>query len=494
MGYCNKKTNRFGQERWTAMFLDRHGIARSAGTYDSEEEGNDAWREAEKKVQAGKGDVLVRGRTLFREYVEETWLPHLTVEVKTREVYTYQLYAHLMAFFGDRPMLDIYTTDIKEWLSELKDQGVSATTRKRLKQLLSSILGSAVSDRYLAENPCLLVKTDPVPKKPLTIITPAQFDVFYVALPDAMSKLLVETAIETGTRWGELTELRVSDWDPEHKAFTVCRAVVQIRPEFHPESKRFFVKDYPKDGEYRLIKVAGHLAEKIDAHIEANNLKENNLLFWYEPQARLTSTCAKVELGKPSGRTKRNRRGQTFAHGTMSAYTAGRCRCAYCREAMAAYRRKRRASGKDNPRKPRVWDTDGHIPNRWFREQIIKPALRSAGIKVDIRMHLLRHAHASWLLNGGADLMVVKERLGHASITTTERYLHTVANADETALAALDKVRQHQRREIPSEPDNRNSHHRSEPMSNEQLLAQMASLQAELTKRLGGSNGGAAAA
>ncbi|TDE27395.1 tyrosine-type recombinase/integrase [Actinomadura sp. 6K520] len=34
----------------------------------------------------------------------------------------------------------------------------------------------------------------------------------------------------------------------------------------------------------------------------------------------------------------------------------------------------------------------------------------------------LRHAHASWLLAGGADLQVVKERLGHRKISTTERY------------------------------------------------------------------------
>ncbi|MCW2940301.1 MAG: putative Tyrosine recombinase xerD, partial [Actinomycetia bacterium] len=38
----------------------------------------------------------------------------------------------------------------------------------------------------------------------------------------------------------------------------------------------------------------------------------------------------------------------------------------------------------------------------------------------------MRHAHASWLLAGGADLQVVKERLGHASISTTEKYLHTL--------------------------------------------------------------------
>jgi hypothetical protein len=36
---------------------------------------------------------------------------------------------------------------------------------------------------------------------------------------------------------------------------------------------------------------------------------------------------------------------------------------------------------------------------------------------------------------------VVKERLGHGSLRTTERYLHTLPDADETALDALARVR-----------------------------------------------------
>jgi integrase len=56
-------------------------------------------------------------------------------------------------------------------------------------------------------------------------------------------------------------------------------------------------------------------------------------------------------------------------------------------------------------------------------------------------MHGLRHAHASWLLAGGADLQVVNERLGHAKIPTTEGYLHTLPDAGQAALAALGKIR-----------------------------------------------------
>jgi site-specific recombinase XerD len=42
---------------------------------------------------------------------------------------------------------------------------------------------------------------------------------------------------------------------------------------------------------------------------------------------------------------------------------------------------------------------------------------------------------------GGADLQVVRQRLGHRSLRTTERYLHTLPDADETALDALAKIR-----------------------------------------------------
>ena len=53
----------------------------------------------------------------------------------------------------------------------------------------------------------------------------------------------------------------------------------------------------------------------------------------------------------------------------------------------------------------------------------------------------LRHAHASWLLAGGADLQTVKDRMGHARLTTTEQYLHTLPHHDATAIQALNTIR-----------------------------------------------------
>ena len=138
--------------------------------------------------------------------------------------------------------------------------------------------------------------------------------------------------------------------------------------------------------------------------------------------------------------TEPNEKGRQYRHGTLTAYNAAKCRCEHCRGAYADYRARRRAGGKDSPRTPRARDTDGHIPADWFRHQVWNPARKAAGLG-KVRIHDMRHAHASWLLAGGADLQVVKERLGHASISTTEKYLHSLPTADETALDALTRIR-----------------------------------------------------
>ena len=55
----------------------------------------------------------------------------------------------------------------------------------------------------------------------------------------------------------------------------------------------------------------------------------------------------------------------------------------------------------------------------------------------EVRVHDLRHAHASWLLAGGSDLKAVMDRMGHAQITTTQKYLHPMPDADTKNLKSL---------------------------------------------------------
>jgi integrase len=441
MGFSRKRAGRDGKSRYTSYYLDIRGQERSAGTFSNKKDSDDAWKKAEVGVKAGKQGDPGRGKQTFEVYALEKWLPHHQLEPGVRSNYAGQIRKHLIPFFGPMKMRDILPEHVRQWVTHMKNKKASPRTIAYCKgSILNAIFTTALDDEVVTIHPSRGVKTPPVPEQPRRVITAAQFDRLYQALPDADAKLLVETDIESGLRWGELTEFRVRDLDFATCILTVSRAVVELSQADHPDGGRFLVKDYPKDKEYRRFKLSQQITAKIQAHVTARGLGDDDLLFTYQPPEQPRSLPRPDPGAPPPGMTEPNQNGRQYRHGTLTAYNAARCRCAHCRGAYATYRAARRAGGKDEPRTPRARDSDGHIPADWFRSQVWEPARKAAGLS-KAGIHGVRHAHASWLLAGGADLQVVKERLGHASISTTEKYLHSLPTADETALDALARMR-----------------------------------------------------
>ena len=77
-------------------------------------------------------------------------------------------------------------------------------------------------------------------------------------------------------------------------------------------------------------------------------------------------------------------------------------------------------------------NTRGGRISRQSAWQMVLDSAKAAGVTEHVSPHVFRHSYATHLLDGGADIRVVQELLGHASVTTTQIY----------TLITIDKVRE----------------------------------------------------
>jgi integrase/recombinase XerD len=118
----------------------------------------------------------------------------------------------------------------------------------------------------------------------------------------------------------------------------------------------------------------------------------------------------------------------------------------YAREALAAYVVRARpelvAAGSKAIGGALFVNARGGRLSRQSAWTVLAKAADRAGVHRDVSPHTLRHSFATHLLDGGADVRVVQELLGHASVTTTQIYtLVTVDNLREVFATAHPRAR-----------------------------------------------------
>ncbi|OZB87992.1 MAG: site-specific integrase [Microbacterium sp. 14-71-5] len=353
MAWTITRTVGDGRTRYTGLYRDPQGRTRSAGTFARERDALRAAERSEDQVSEGKWLDPAAGRITFGQYAEQVWLPSRHLEVTTRAGYRSYLRIHFVPFFGSMQLARIMPSTVQEWVNQAGHPRV--VDGKQVKGL---------SPRSIGKYHVMLH----------SIFARAVRDRLIAFNPCEATELPKVVAKPTRTLTPEEFASLLEQVPARFKALVMTDIetglrwgeLVALRPR-HIDFLRSTIrveetivevssKDSPT-GERMLVKPY----PKDD---EARTLKVSRDLLEVLSARIAEMGLRRDDLLFPS----------------------------------------REVAGGDP------------LSRATFNKRYWKPAVQRCGLDFDVRMHDLRHAHASWLLAGGADLKSVMARMGHAQI------------------------------------------------------------------------------
>ena len=310
-------------------------------------------------LEVKKGSLSPRIHVEYEKTLNKVIIPALG-HIKLSELRP----AHVQAFVNQ---LQGDVRRKKDGSLDADNTKISPATIRRKLTVLQSVLTQAVKLGLISQNPA--------DSKRLTLpkVTAPKIEIFSkqaaVKMLECLEdeplqfQVLIQLAIMSGCRAGELCALKFSDFDYETCKMTVERSAYKIT------GQPIAIKP-PKDYEVSTITLNPHCIELVKL-LQAEKRREAQRLGTYWKGGEWLFTQADGEIMHP------------------------------------------------------------HTPTAKFRKFLEKHGLEHK------KFHSLRHSSATLLLYGGANIKTVQQRLGHADIVTTNKYLHAVQEADEQAANIL---------------------------------------------------------
>lgn len=258
----------------------------------------------------------------------------------------------------------------KDGTIDTENPKLSQATIRRKLTILQSILRQAVKLDIILSNPAdtsrLTLPKIVAPKIEIFSKQEAAEMLSCLEKEDLQFQVLIQLAIMTGARCGELVGLKFTDIDFKQNKITIERSAYKL-------PKQPIMTKPPKDYEVRTVSVNNYCIELIKLlHSEKQRQAQELGSAWIDGQWLFTQWNGEIM----------------------------------------------------NPQ----------TPTKQFSKFLKKNGLKHR------KFHSLRHTSATLLLYGGVNLKQVQERLGHGDISTTNKYLHCLAEADEEAANILQNM------------------------------------------------------
>ncbi len=185
--------------------------------------------QVESQKQRGQWINPERAATHLGDWSERWMAARSHLKPKTVEGYESLLRVHVLPQFGNIRLDRIEPLAVEEWVAHLQQAGLSASRVRQAHQILSSILKSAVRNRYLLMNPAEGIPLPPLPHTEMLFLDAGEIQ--RLAEAARPHDTLILTLAYAGLRWGESVALRRTSVNILRSTIEVAESLAEVRGE-----------------------------------------------------------------------------------------------------------------------------------------------------------------------------------------------------------------------------------------------------------------------
>jgi integrase len=268
MAHVEKRVRR-GNTTWRARYRSPDGSERSktfARRTDAEK------FLARVQVDKSRGNWIDPdlSKVRFDEWAER-WMG-TTNHLKPKTIVGYQslLRSRILPTFGRAPLGSIRPIDIREWLSDMQAEGLSASRCRAAYHLVGSIFRAAVEDGRIATSPCIGIKLPRLPQLDMSYLEPSQLKELLVTI-DPHYRVFVQVLASGGLRFGEAAALRVGRCDLRRSRIAIAESLADVSGTLHFGP--------PKTHQRRMVHLPRTVCDGLAEHLRLLDGDDSTLVF-----------------------------------------------------------------------------------------------------------------------------------------------------------------------------------------------------------------------